>query len=60
MITMLEYLKTYEGPFRWLDADCLRRDKKSLRTNCPNCGAPVCRNMMKCEYCGTDKREEHQ
>lgn len=51
MVTMMEYLKTYQGPFRWLGADDIRRDKKELRTNCPNCGAPM--SDKQCQYCGT-------
>ena len=25
-----------------------------MKTNCPNCGAPIERYKCKCEYCGTE------
>lgn len=28
------------------------------KTNCPNCGAPVCSSRNSCEYCGTPYESE--
>ena len=28
-------------------------DRKQIKKNCPNCGAPVELFKLKCEYCGT-------
>jgi len=36
----------------------LKRGIKMFKTNCPNCGAPLC--LGKCQYCGTETIGEIQ
>ena len=32
---------------------------EKIEINCQNCGAPINRRTMKCEYCGTEYKREH-
>lgn len=52
MVTMLEYLSYAPLVREICDPDKIKNKQLQNRTNCCNCGAPMCGSH--CEYCGTN------